>query len=114
MTSALLRRREARERLIDAHLARRDLVLFEDARPVLEMVPAICRDGRIVQAAETRVAARRIADGKLRLIALTGYGQPEDVERSYAAGFNDHLVKPVSAQALEAILASGPVDIRPV
>jgi CheY-like chemotaxis protein/anti-sigma regulatory factor (Ser/Thr protein kinase) len=50
----------------------------------------------------------------LRLIALTGYGQPEDVERSYAAGFNDHLVKPVSAQALEAILASGPVDIRPV
>ncbi len=41
----------------------------------------------------------------LRLIALTGYGQQEDVERSYAAGFNDHLVKPVSAQALETILA---------
>ncbi|HEV2704232.1 MAG TPA: ATP-binding protein [Steroidobacteraceae bacterium] len=43
----------------------------------------------------------------LRLIALTGYGQQEDVERSYAAGFNDHLVKPVSAEALEAILAAG-------
>jgi signal transduction histidine kinase len=50
----------------------------------------------------------------LRLIALTGYGQQEDVERSYAAGFNDHLVKPVSAEALEAILASDPADLRPV
>ena len=44
----------------------------------------------------------------LRLIALTGYGQQEDVARSYAAGFNDHLVKPVSAEALEAILALAP------
>jgi PAS domain S-box-containing protein len=49
----------------------------------------------------------------LRLIALTGYGQQEDVERSYAAGFNDHLVKPVSAEALEAILASDPAEAGP-
>jgi CheY-like chemotaxis protein len=47
----------------------------------------------------------------LRLIALTGYGQQEDVDRSYAAGFDDHLVKPVSPKALEAILASEPADM---
>ena len=29
------------------------------------------------------------------LIALTGYGQPEDRKKSRAAGFDEHLVKPV-------------------
>ena len=48
----------------------------------------------------------------LRLIALTGYGQKEDVERSYAAGFNDHLVKPVSPQALTGILAGETAALR--
>jgi CheY-like chemotaxis protein/anti-sigma regulatory factor (Ser/Thr protein kinase) len=44
--------------------------------------------------------------GALRIIALTGYGQPEDRRRSIAAGFNDHLVKPVTPQALETVFAS--------
>jgi PAS domain S-box-containing protein len=41
----------------------------------------------------------------LRLVALTGYGQQEDRARSHAAGFDDHLVKPVNPQALEQIFA---------
>lgn len=35
-----------------------------------------------------------------RLIALTGYGQREDRERSKEAGFDDHLVKPVQFDSL--------------
>jgi CheY-like chemotaxis protein/two-component sensor histidine kinase len=35
-----------------------------------------------------------------RLIALTGYGRPEDRARALAAGFDDHLVKPVTSQEL--------------
>jgi PAS domain S-box-containing protein len=54
--------------------------------------------------------ARRIRstdDGAaIRLIALTGYGQPEDRKRSAAAGFNVHIIKPVSPDALNALLAS--------
>ena len=38
------------------------------------------------------------------LIALTGYGQPQDRERSSAAGFNHHLEKPVDPEALMALL----------
>lgn len=34
------------------------------------------------------------------LVALTGYGQPEDRERALAAGFDQHLTKPVSIAAL--------------
>lgn len=38
------------------------------------------------------------------MIALTGYGQPEDKERSLRAGFDVHLTKPVDVQALERLL----------
>jgi two-component system CheB/CheR fusion protein len=41
------------------------------------------------------------------LIALTGYGFPEDRERSRAAGFDDHLVKPVAPEDLRRHLTSG-------
>lgn len=41
----------------------------------------------------------------LKLVALTGYGQPEDRRRTAAAGFDDHLTKPVDFQALEETLS---------
>jgi len=41
---------------------------------------------------------------RLRLIALTGYGQPSDRERTRSAGFDEHLVKPVSIAQVEAVL----------
>jgi CheY-like chemotaxis protein len=39
----------------------------------------------------------------LRLVAITGYGQKEDRERALASGFDDHLVKPVTPESLEAL-----------
>lgn len=39
------------------------------------------------------------------LVALTGYGQPEDRERALKSGFDAHLVKPVNLDRLEKILA---------
>ena len=38
------------------------------------------------------------------LVALTGYGTPEAVERSLQAGFDHHLIKPVNAEALQGIM----------
>jgi two-component system, sensor histidine kinase len=40
------------------------------------------------------------------LIALTGYGQPEDRERVRDAGFDLHLVKPIDPEKLNSILAA--------
>ncbi len=40
------------------------------------------------------------------LVAVTGYGRESDRQRSEEAGFDYHLVKPVSMPQLEAILAS--------
>ena len=40
-----------------------------------------------------------------KLVALTGYGQPEDVRQSLEAGFDLHIVKPLNADTLERLLA---------
>jgi CheY-like chemotaxis protein len=54
-------------------------------------------------------AARRIRalpDGAaIKLVALTGWGQQSDRERSREAGFDLHLVKPLSLRALQEALA---------
>jgi PAS domain S-box-containing protein len=42
---------------------------------------------------------------RVRLIAVTGYGQDSDRRRSADAGFEHHLVKPVNLDALEGLLA---------
>jgi PAS domain S-box-containing protein len=39
-----------------------------------------------------------------RLVALTGYGQPEDRRRALEAGFDEHLVKPVDPDRLADLL----------
>jgi signal transduction histidine kinase/CheY-like chemotaxis protein len=50
-------------------------------------------------------AARQESWGKsAHLIALTGWGQAADKERAMAAGFDRHLVKPVDADVLGALL----------
>jgi len=38
------------------------------------------------------------------IIALTGYGQPEDRARAQAAGFTDHLTKPINPDLLSSVL----------
>jgi PAS domain S-box-containing protein len=48
----------------------------------------------------------RLENPALRLVAVTGYGQAEDRERSRAAGFQEHLVKPVDPDELLALVAA--------
>jgi signal transduction histidine kinase/ActR/RegA family two-component response regulator len=48
----------------------------------------------------------RVARPDLPLIALTGWGQIEDRQRSREAGFRLHLTKPVDPEALIAVLDS--------
>ena len=51
--------------------------------------------------------ARRVRAGGQRvvLVAVSGYGQPEDRQRALAAGFDEHLKKPVAFAELESALA---------
>jgi signal transduction histidine kinase/ActR/RegA family two-component response regulator len=45
---------------------------------------------------------------EMTLVALTGYGQTEDKQKSKDAGFDEHLVKPVSITDVQKVL----IDLR--
>ncbi len=54
------------------------------------------------------VALRRESETEgIRLVALTGFGSDVDRERARDAGFDEHLTKPVRAEALERALSAG-------
>jgi CheY-like chemotaxis protein len=46
----------------------------------------------------------------IHLVAVTGYGQKSDIEQALAAGFDEHLTKPVDILQLKALVSG----IRPV
>jgi CheY-like chemotaxis protein len=69
-----------------------DVVLMDLGMPGLDGYDA-CRRMR------DRAARRR-----MRLVAVTGWGQDEDRRKSAAAGFDEHLVKPVRPESLIALL----------
>jgi CheY-like chemotaxis protein len=52
----------------------------------------------------TRRIRREPWGGEIAIIALTGWGQDDDRERSRAAGCDGHLVKPVNLSELKKVL----------
>lgn len=59
-------------------------------------------------------ALRADPDAEVRavfLVALSGYALPEDLARSKWAGFNHHMVKPPSIDAIQTILAEAPARV---
>jgi PAS domain S-box-containing protein len=77
-----------------AALYRPDVALLDIGLPVLDgyQLAARLRDQQ--------------GQGGCRMFALTGYGQDSDRERSTAAGFEQHLVKPISIEQLVALSAA--------
>jgi PAS domain S-box-containing protein len=53
---------------------------------------------------------RRTGRGETLLIAVTGYGQDGDRQRSAEAGFDAHLTKPIDPRALDVLLGNQPLD----
>ena len=91
-------------RVLSAADGPRALALAEHHRPEVVLIdlglPGL--DGYAVAR-----AFRASAGGKtLMLIAVTGYGQAEDRRRSKDAGFDAHLVKPVSESVLATLITT--------
>jgi signal transduction histidine kinase len=53
-------------------------------------------------ARQVRARARR----PIRLVALSGYGSAEHRERAFAAGFDDHIAKPITHAQLRSCIAA--------
>jgi PAS domain S-box-containing protein len=80
--------------LTQAELFRPDVMLLDIGMPVLNGLELAAR-----------IRARPWG-AHMRLIALTGWGQPEDLRRSERAGFDHHLVKPVELARLQELLGA--------
>jgi PAS domain S-box-containing protein len=52
-----------------------------------------------------RLVRRDPSLASTRLVAVTGYGRPEDRERAREAGFDRHVTKPVAESMLQSVLA---------
>jgi PAS domain S-box-containing protein len=95
---------------IDGHITEvvytgKDALAHASAQPV----DVVLLDIGLPDMTGYEVAARmRPNIGPVQLIALTGYGQSEDVRRASEAGFDAHLIKPVDFDELERIIAEFP------
>jgi signal transduction histidine kinase/ActR/RegA family two-component response regulator len=83
----------------------------EDGPQALKQLAAAPHDLAIVDIGLPQMdgyeVARRVRGtlgSRVHLVALTGYGQPEDRERAKAAGFDDHVTKPLDLKQLEQLL----------
>ena len=81
-----------------AEQCRPDVILMDLGMPRMNGYDAAC---------EIRA---RSWGGQVRLVAVTGWGQAANRQRTKAAGFDDHLVKPLSAETLLHALAGS--DLR--
>lgn len=85
---------DGRDALEQYDRAHHDVVIMDIGLPVL--------DGYECARAMRRAQGHR----ELLIIALTGWGHPEDRRRSEASGFDHHLVKPVLPCELNALLVA--------
>lgn len=67
----------------------------------------ICLPGDIDGYAVARAIRSTPESADTLLIALTGYGLPQDRQRSLDAGFNAHVTKPIDFEALSRVIAQG-------
>jgi PAS domain S-box-containing protein len=94
----------------------------EDGAAAIAMFPSIRPDVAVIDIGLPLIdgyeVARQIRSGpggaEVRLIALTGYGFPEDRERSRAAGFDRHLVKPAMPEDLRRELEQADLSVSDV
>jgi PAS domain S-box-containing protein len=91
--------------VIEAGDGQRGLALALHHRPEVVLIdlglPGM--DGyEVARALRTSLSGKTAA-----LIAVSGYGQVEDRRRSTEAGFDAHLVKPVSQSLLSSLIAAG-------
>ncbi|MFO0575467.1 MAG: ATP-binding protein [Polyangia bacterium] len=77
-----------------------DLALLDIGLPVL--------DGyELVQRLRQQPALAHV-----RMIAVTGYGQESDRRRALAAGFDEHIVKPLTIERFQALLSEQSAAVR--
>jgi signal transduction histidine kinase/ActR/RegA family two-component response regulator len=100
-----LKLRRLGHEVVDAHDGPEGVRLVIEQRPDLALIdlglPGI--DG--FQVAQE---VRRQLGGGVVLVAVSGFGQPEDKRRAMEAGFDEHITKPADVKDIESVLRRFP------
>ena len=109
--------RDARETFrMMLELAGHEVLEAEEGQSGLELLKSSLPDVAVIDVGlpglngyEIASRFRREPQGnRVMLVALTGYGTPEARERSRAAGFDHHLIKPVDPEVLRDLMGRSP------
>ncbi len=88
-----------------AHDGERALELAREFRPDVALLDIGLP---VIDGYEVARRLRQEIGNKIRLVAVTGYGQESDRKRTREAGFDRHLVKPIAFDELATLLADDP------
>jgi CheY-like chemotaxis protein len=87
-----------------AHNGAGALSIVEAVKPQVAVLDIGMPDMNGYQVAQ-RIRSSSSSDS-IVLVALTGWGQAQDLARAKAAGFDHHLVKPAEPEALRSLITS--------
>jgi CheY-like chemotaxis protein len=57
---------------------------------------------------EVAIRVRESIGRDVMLVAVSGFGQPEDIRKALDAGFDEHITKPADVSDIESLLSRLP------
>ena len=89
-----------------------EVLIAHDGEEALKIARQAMPDAMILDIGMPRLTGDQVARAvrnepwgrRVFMVAVTGWGEPEDKERASAAGFDHHLTKPVDVDEIEKLL----------
>ena len=93
-------------------LSNHEVLIANDGEEALRIARQTMPDAMILDIGMPRLTGDQVArairseawGGKVLMIAVTGWGEPEDKASATAAGFDHHLTKPIDIDEMEKLL----------
>jgi CheY-like chemotaxis protein len=89
-----------------------EVLIAHDGEEALKIARQAMPDAMILDIGMPRLTGDQVARAvrkepwgrRVFMVAVTGWGEPEDKERAGAAGFDHHLTKPIDVDEIEKLL----------
>jgi CheY-like chemotaxis protein len=104
-TSVLLQRAGAQVRAVDSAPAAREAFSISVPKLVIADIGLAGEDGYMLIRSLRRIE-RECDSAPIIAVAVTAFARLEDRKRALAAGFNEHVPKPIDPERLIAVLAN--------
>jgi CheY-like chemotaxis protein len=102
-------------------LSDHEVLIAHDGEDALNIARQAMPDAMILDIGMPRLTGDQVARAvrsepwgqRVFLVAVTGWGEPEDKERASAAGFDHHLTKPIDVDVMEKLLGDFAARAQP-